>query len=395
MKALVGHVRYSSRSSYYQDWLEGFAQAPEFRATEVNLFSAAGRRRFAAAMSDAEIVVLLHSCLTDSLEYVRPLTEALKGRKARLIAFVGNEYNNPWAPLSDKIAWLKAVGADWVASQLVQASAEWLYEQTGARVISLPHALNPRAFPRGPATESRGLKIGTVSFAYPLFLGEDLRYRLFEAVAAAAARRGWPARISTSHRLDRAHWSAFLRDCRSTVASEAGAPLVERDDELALAIQHFVDERQGGVIYRPNNALRGLARRIPWPVKEAAYRVASRFGVRHEGLNFDPALYAEIHERFFAAREKTGVSGKCISARHFDAAGSGTAQILVEGFYNGILTANEHYMALDADLGNLEAVLDRADDPRECAVVAEAALAHALSAHTIAHRLSSLAAAVG
>lgn len=376
------------------DWLEGFQTAPMFTVTAANLFSGTGRNQFTAALGEADIVVLLHSCLMDSLDYVRAITAPLKDRRVKLVAFVGNEYNNPWAPISQKIAWLQEVGADLVVTQLVQESGDWLYQQVGGRVLSLPHALNPNAFPMGPDTASRKRHIGTLSHAYPLFLGENLRQRAFDRVRSGATARGWSVEISTSRRLGRQQWAAFLRQSQCTLATEAGAALVDRSDQLAFDIQDFLTAHRGNRIYRPNSRFRALTRRVPWPAKEAIYRVVSRFGLRHESLEFDDDIFNEVLRRFFAGRQHAGVTGKCISARHMDAAGSGTVQILTDGFYNGILRPGEHYIALRADMSNLDAVLDQAEDPILRRHIADAAYTLAMEHHTISHRLERLAGAL-
>ena len=59
---------------------------------------------------------------------------------------VGNEYNLPWARLGEKRDFLRAVGADYVGTQLPIEAGRWLYADTGAKVLALPHALNDRRF---------------------------------------------------------------------------------------------------------------------------------------------------------------------------------------------------------------------------------------------------------
>jgi hypothetical protein len=49
--------------------------------------------------------------------------------------------------------------------------------------------------------------------------------------------------------------------------------------------------------------------------------------------------------------------GFAISPRHLEACMTGTCQILVEGYYNGILSPNIHYIPLKADFSNIDDVL--------------------------------------
>src|SRR5206468_12805912 len=118
---------YSTRSSYYLDWAEAFEQSPLFQVTTFNLFSRDQRRAALRAIDRAELVVALHACSADTLEYLKPLTSALKTRHGRFLMLVGNEYNLPWAQLGDKRDFLRDVEADYVGTQLPLEAGEWLY----------------------------------------------------------------------------------------------------------------------------------------------------------------------------------------------------------------------------------------------------------------------------
>src|SRR5579872_4809315 len=111
-------VRYSHRASYLLDWEDALLQSPLFAAKSYNLFRAGERRAAMRAVHDAELVVALHACTGDTLEYLLPLQAALQGRRGRLLVLVGNEYNLPWARLADKREFLRAVGADWIGTQM-------------------------------------------------------------------------------------------------------------------------------------------------------------------------------------------------------------------------------------------------------------------------------------
>ena len=101
-------------------------------------------------------------------------------------------------------------------------------------------------------------------------------------------------------------------------------------------------------------------------------------------------LFTEVYDRFFAGRPIPDAHGKCISSRHFDAIGCGTAQILLEGRYNDLLEPDIHYFQLKRDFSNLNDVLDRLKDERARGQVADAALAHVLDHHTYAHRAARI-----
>jgi hypothetical protein len=387
-------VQYGVRASYYEDWLDAFAAAPGFAATAFNLFRAGERRAAARAVREAELVVALHPCTADTLDFLDPLRPALQARRGRLLVLVGNEYNLPWIRLADKRALLGDVAADWVGTQLPLAAGEWLYAGTGARVLAVPHAVNERVFRRDKPDAARPIDLGARSFRYPVYLGDDERNRVYDRFAQLGPAAGLRVDIANEARLDRRGWANFLNDCRGTIGSEAGTWHLERDDRTALAIRDFLRERTPGPVIRADGRLHALARRLPYGVKARLGAALRRSPLRHEAFAAGEDDFAEIHRRFFAGRPRCPAYSKCISSRHFEAAAAGTCQLLIEGRYNDILQAGEHYIALDPDLANAAEALARFRDPAERARIASAAHDLVLGAHTYHHRLAALQAAL-
>ena len=62
-----------------------------------------------------------------------------------------------------------------------------------------------------------------------------------------------------------------------------------------------------------------------------------------------------------------------LSPRHLEAALTGTAQLLVEGGYNGVLEPGRHFLPVKADFSDLEAALAETRDPRRLQRLADAA----------------------
>jgi hypothetical protein len=128
---------------------------------------------------------------------------------------------------------------------------------------------------------------------------------------------------------------------------------------------------------------------MPWAIRQAFRRVMTS-GI----LTLDTALIEsldrnEVQELFFQ-RPKPPYYGKCISSRHFDAIGTGTVQILLEGRYNDCLVANEHFVELKADYSNLDEVLEKQSDSHFCMGLATVALAHVMESHTYGRRIDQL-----
>lgn len=397
MRTLLLTLAYPSRASYYDDWRDAFARAQQFDVTVRNIFDRSASAEVRRTIDQYELIVVLHACTADSLLYVEPLASALQARRGKLLSFVGNELNLPWAPLGAKIAWLKRVRPDIIATQLLAEAGEWLYAEVGARVISLPHALNPEAFQARTPQRERPIDIGARSFRYLAYLGDDDRNRIYDYFAANPFEPKLVLDFSTEQRFDRAGWAAFLDRCKATIATEAGSWFLERDDATVLAIRDYVarSSRGNGLVIRADSPLRGFAHRMPYRLKQLARQLLRRGPIRHEALTAEDVDFAEIQARFFAGRSHAPVYAKCISSRHFDAVGTRTVQIMFPGRYNDILEADRHYIALNPDFSNIDACLARFRDPAERERIAEAAHAHVMAGHTYAHRLARLAAALG
>lgn len=394
IRTVVLTVRYGVRASYYEDWLDAFAASPLFSTTSYNLFRRNERRAAARALGQAELVVALHSCSADTLEFILPLREALKARRGRFLMLVGNEYNVPWAPLGDKRRFLREVGADWAATQMPLEAGQYLYSDCAAAVLAVPHAVNEAVFRRDKPDQPRPIDLGGRSFRYPVFLGDDDRNRVYDLFAELGPASGLRVDISTDSRLDRPAWAAFLNDCRGTIGTEAGSWYLERDDETALAIRDFLRARSDAPTIRADGWLHAAARRLPYGVKSGLKAVLARSSLRHEALGVSEADFAEVQARFFAGKPRCPAYSKCISSRHFEAAATGTCQILVRGRFNDILEADRHYISLDPDLENAAEALARFRDPAERQRIADAAHALVHDAHTYRHRLAELHSAV-
>ena len=101
-----------------------------------------------------------------------------------------------------------------------------------------------------------------------------------------------------------------------------------------------------------------------------------------------------MQTRFFANRPRCPAYSKCISSRHFEAAATGTCQLLIQGRYNDVLRAGEHFIPLRADLDDAPEALARFLDATERDRVAAAAHDLVHDAHTYRHRLAALHAAL-
>jgi hypothetical protein len=393
LRTLLLYAQYGTRASYYDDWLDGFRASPQFDLAELNICQRDAAAQLRRGIREVDLVVLLHSVNADHVFYLEPLAGILAERRCRLLSFVGNEVNLPGAPIADKRRVLAALRPDWIATQLLAEAGEYLWADI-APVLCVPHALNPQAFRVDMPAAARPLDIGVRSFRYPAVLGDGERNRLIDWFVQNASARDLRTDIG-SERLNRADWAKFLNRCRGTLATEAGSWYLQRDDALVRDVSaHYA---KGGLLTLSSNhvALRRLAHRLPWRVRELLLRWLSRGPLRYQATALSDVPEQEILERFFAQAPRAPVYGKCISSRHFDAIGTGTVQILLAGRYNDLLVADRHYLSLAPDYSNLEEVLRRFRDEGERGRIAQLAREHVLQHHTYAHRIAALAPRLG
>lgn len=394
---LLLYADYTNRLSYYDDWLDAFREFPDFATTAVNICQRGARRSLAKRIKEFDLIVLLHSTNADTLIYVDPFKSLLQDRRGKLVSFVGNEFNSPGTPISARIALLADINADFIATQLPLEAGAWLYEECGAQVVALPHALNPTAFRATANSEQRPVDLGTRSARYIAYLGDNDRVRLFDLFESHEFDPDLVVDISTSERLTRDGWCAFLNRCKGTFANEAGSFYLERDDRTINEIRSYVmagQKRRGGFVITNDSPLRRIGHMLPWRIKSALRPILSRGVVRHEMLMNEALDFEEIYDRFFRDQPRASVYAKAISSRHFDAIGTHTCQILLEGRYNDILRPGEHYLSLAANFGNLSAVMEEFQDPKRRNAIARAAHELAMEAHTHRHRVAAIHALV-
>ena len=393
---LVLYAHYTTRLSYYDDWLDAFSAAPGFATKSLNICRKDSQEQLRQQVKDAELIILLHSTNGDTTIYLEPLSTLLQDRKGLLVSFVGNEVNLPGSPIAAKRRVLAAIEPDIVASQLPLEAGEYLFgDLVRRRVISLPHGLNPKAFRLSDPQSARTIDIGVRAVRYLPHLGDDDRNRLHDYFAAHDFDPSLVVDIGTQ-RLARAEWAAFLNKCKATVSSEAGSWYLERDDATVEAVRTYVARRYAakGLTIANDSPLRRLGHKLPWPVRAALRGIMRRGPIRHESAVNETLPFDEIFERFFAGRSRCPAYSKCISSRHFDAIGTGTVQIMLPGRYNDILSAGRHYIELASDYSNIEDVMERYADVTYRDSIAREAHQHVMSEHIYDKRIVSLARAV-
>jgi hypothetical protein len=304
----------SRRLSYQSGWPKHFLRHARFDCVPVNVLS-----RFARMpRGRIDAVVILHSVFSNGCYLTGRLFRRVASLPQPKAYFVGNEYKL----MPEKIEFCERLGVSLVVSQLSSPDAHDLYRaRLGCRVAPIPSGgLDTDVFvARTPAAE-REIDVGYRAYDSPIYLGHRERRELAEHVADAARRRGLRVDVSLdgAARFDERGWAAFLDRCRAQLGSEAGADFFELTDETRNRVNAWVAE--------------------------------------HPESSDD-----EVLERFF--RDRTGwISGRALSGRVVEAAGTKTAQLLLEGDYGGWFRPDEHYVPLRKDFSNLDEALDRLAD---------------------------------
>jgi hypothetical protein len=325
--------------SYVIDWYDAFVSNGRISATTCNVNDAIALAAAMRKIREFDLVIVLHSAAGDSMSRLDLVVGTLSRRSAPMLVLFGNEYSL----MGEKRAFLKASAAEYVGTQLPRQAAEWLYKGCGARVLEAPAALNPSQY--RPGLGDRPIDIGFRGDRYRAELvGDRERAALIEHFERS---RSHVLRVDIAyHRVARSEWSAFLSRCSGTIGAESGTYYLERDDATQGAVRSFLADV-------PN------------------------------------ATFDEVHRRFWLPKSG-GVSGKAISSRHFEAAGTKTCQILIEGEYNGILRGDQHFIPVRRDLSDVESATRRFMDVAERQGIADRAYEHIMSAHTYAHRVDSL-----
>ncbi len=183
-------------------------------------------------------------------------------------------------------------------------------------------------YPRGPL-KFRRVDVGYRSRKLPYWYG-DLAYEktlIADMFDQACAEDGLSSDISIceTDRLYGQDWADFLGRCKCILGTESGASVLDFTGEIE---KHWNDLTGGEL--------------------------------GSEGIEFSYEDYRREH----LADRHNGIRMHQISPRVFDAAAMGTALVLFEGQYSGILEPGQHFISVKKDGSNLEEVCSAIRDTK-------------------------------
>jgi hypothetical protein len=349
---VIDRGRRSQPVSYSQDWIDSLR---EHSGGQVDVISdpwlLKWGKKIARLMlsSHYDGIIVMHSVSND-FSFGTAAAELVRTISGPVVMFLGNEYKL----LSAKIDLAHDFGCAVVFSQLPLDVAQKLYGPYFAgKVLSIPHALNEKAFSPSIELKNRINDIGYRGEKYPLYLGHDERAAMFDSFEKRAAADGLKVDFASGRgkgkRLNRTGWAAFLNSCRATVATETGANYLSMSEKLRISVN----------VYQQKN----------------------------------PAATPENVERdviFPLSKEITFINGRAISSRHFDAIGCNTAIISFKGRFNDILKADEHYLMMNDDFSNIDDVIGKIRSNAYLEDLTTRTREYVLRSHCLKHRVQSL-----
>jgi hypothetical protein len=349
-RTLYAHLAdFNARLSYVRDWRDAFCRSRTLDVTVCDMNNLVHLGRCLLRIRSYDLIVASHTAVGDDLSLISRIASILALRSCPMVVFLGNEYDL----LDQKLSFCRAIKVDLLCSQLPIAAAEYLYgELAGTRIMAAPHALNPSVYQPAPYAE-RDIDVGFVGDIYWPFVGDRERTELISYFEQHGQERGLRCDIrgGRSSRMPRDEWAAFLNRSHALIGAESGT--------------YYLNEK-GALLERAR-----------------AYNLHQR----------PDASFEEVFAKFFVGVPR-GVSGKSISSRHFEAIGTKTCQVLIEGNYNGILKAGEHYIPVRADLSDIDEAIRALRDESHRRAIAENAYDLAMSGHTYDHRVTDVLARV-
>ncbi len=302
--------------SYQQGWPRAFGEDRRF---DVELLNVAKPPRFGRSLRRRwDAVVLLHSVYSNEQLLDGRLLDRIAAVDAPKVWFIGNEYKL----MPEKMTFAEKLGVALLVSQSLSPRVHALYRaRLSCAVVGIPNAgLDTDVFAPTLPDDDRPVDLGYRAYPGPMYLGHDERQRLADVFGDAGPRHDLVVDISLApdRRLAEREWAEFLNRCKGQLGFEAGTDYFELDDALRRRVNAYVAENPG-------------------------------------------ATFADVRERFLTGY-RDPVPCRTLSSRISEAAGTRTAQLLIEGEYDGFFEPDVHYIPVRKDLRNVDEAIEKFRD---------------------------------
>lgn len=339
-RALQAHYE---KLSYMQDWLHAVASNQKLSTHICNINNLIDLAIKLKNIKDYDLVIIMHSVLGDDCRLINNITNFLDKRNCPVVAFIGNEYDL----ISEKKQILNSINAEYICTQLPLKTAVWLYEDIiSAKVIELPHALNPKKYFDFGIT--RDNIIGFIGNAHPIWIGDNDRSNVILRVKEVLNELNFKNDIYLDGKnLVSNDWALFLNKSLGTIGAESGTYFLDKyGEKIAIAKQMFN---------------------------------------KNKLINLN-----DLFEKIYSDNSIEVKSAKCISPRHFEAIGTKTCQLLLDGEYNNLLIPDIHFIKINKNLDNLKDAIMRLLDYEERTNIVNCSYRYVYLNHTYENRINKL-----
>ncbi len=365
--------------SYYDDWVKSFVDNKKINLTLLDY-----RRVYSDVNEDFDFIFLHHSTNADSLKPLEYIKDFLEIRKEEKLIFVGNEFNNIFSPIKEKRKLFKELSISFICSMLMEKGAHYLWSDIAKKKVLLtPPALNKNHFFSQQKYENRKFDIGFKGIKYYSYIGDIERNKMIDKFSKI---EGLKLSIDFT-RFNSKDWSIFLSSCKSVISSEAGSYYVDINDGIIRDIINQIRNKTSKFIF-PRSSLDKYMYRLPNVVKKFLKYILSKSPITHSNLVFEDSEFDKFYKDYFNNIALPDIYFKCISSRNFDAVGTKTLQILLEGKYNEILKPNLHYLSLKKDYSNFDEILEKLNDTKAVKEIINNAYNHVITNHTYDERIN-------
>ena len=363
--------------SYYDDWVKAFVEHKRLKIKLINF------TEIKSESDKYDFIFLHHSTNADSIRPLLDIERYLEDRKEEILIFIGNEFNNIFCPIGDRRKILKRMNVSYVCSQLMNQAAQFLWSDVAKKkVILSPPALNINNFFDQKKIINREFDIGFKGIKYYSYIGDTERNNMIERFSKIKKLN---INIDFT-RFDAKNWCIFLNSCKTVISSEAGSYFVDIDDKIIRDILKKIQKKTSKFII-PRSNFDKLFYNLPVSLKNFIKFFLKTLPISHSNLVFEDAEFERFYKSYFDSLTKPSIYFKCISSRNFDAVGTKTAQILLEGKYNNLLKPNIHYFSLKKDYSNFDEIIELVKNEKQVKKIAENAYDHVYSNHLYKHRI--------
>jgi hypothetical protein len=198
----------------------------------------------------------------------------------------------------------------------------------------------------GKPMRDRPIVIGYRGRANPFWYGDlgQEKLEIGRRMRAICDERSIPVDIAwrEEDRIYGDNWFRFLSGCKATLGTESGCNVFDRDGSIARRIQRALEKNPS-------------------------------------------ATYEEVRAKYLADVEGR-IAMNQISPKLFEAIACGTALVLFEGRYSGVLEPERHFIPLKKDFSNVDEVLRRVQDDAELEAMAQRAFQDVILSGTYSYR---------